>query len=109
MRKVGLLHRGLLVGLVVTCVAAACGDSSEPKEQSGLPAQTQSATTTEPQPQIGGALIFSDYAAAVGLDPLVGGTGAGMAMAAVYDTLMRYNAKSLTYEPQTAESLTPNT
>ena len=56
-------------------------------------------------------LSFAAYSQIAGLDPLVAlgnGTSGAIQMAAVYDTLMRYDLESKTYKPQLAESLTGN-
>jgi peptide/nickel transport system substrate-binding protein len=52
------------------------------------------------------------YSRDTGLDPAKlagGGTVGGNELAAIYDTIMRYNDVNGKYEPRTAESLTPNT
>lgn len=61
------------------------------------------------EPQQGGTLTIADFGEPRVLNPAVtyanGATG-GSAMAAVYDTLMRYDFTTGTFEPQLAESLT---
>lgn len=60
------------------------------------------------EPVEGGTLTVADYSEARSLDPTTtipnGATG-GNALAAVYDTLMRYDRESDTFVPQLAESL----
>ena len=60
-------------------------------------------------PQSGGTLTIADFGEPRVLNPAVtyanGATG-GSAMAAVYDTLMRYDFSTGSFEPQLAESLT---
>jgi peptide/nickel transport system substrate-binding protein len=54
---------------------------------------------------------MATWSATKSLDPTgVAGTGnsGGAELAALYDTLMRYNPDTGQYEPETAESLTPN-
>src|SRR5690242_9600218 len=59
----------------------------------------------------GGTITMAAWSATKSLDPTGdAGTGnsGGAEVAALYDTLMRYNPDTGKYEPQTAESLTPN-
>jgi peptide/nickel transport system substrate-binding protein len=95
-------------------VAAACGDSGEASggtTTAGGSTNTAQATTTTLQPQSGGTLSFAAYSQIAGLDPLVGlgsGTSGAIQMAAVYDTLARYDADTKKYTPSLADSFTPN-
>lgn len=60
------------------------------------------------EPVQGGTLTVAEYAEAVSLNPVqtyaTGPTGLNV-MAAIYDTLMRYDVESQTFEPRLAESL----
>jgi peptide/nickel transport system substrate-binding protein len=97
----------------IAVLAAACGDSGsggEASTTSGGTSATPAPTTTK-TPQQGGTLVFGEYSQPVGLDPIVPpgqGTTGGIEMAAIYDTLMRWNADTGQYEPRLAESLTNN-
>ena len=104
--------RILAVPVALAIVISACGDSSESSDggDSGG-ASTTAAPSTTLQPQTGGTLDFAAYSQIAGLDPLVAlgnGTSGAIQMAAVYDTLMRYDLDSKTYKPQLADSLTGN-
>jgi peptide/nickel transport system substrate-binding protein len=62
-------------------------------------------------PQDGGTVTMATWAETQSLDPRVAaatGNGGGAELAALYDTIMRYDPESGEFEPQTAESLTPN-
>ena len=104
--------RIVAVPIALVIVAAACGDSGESSGSDNTTnVSTTAAATTTLQPQVGGTLTFAAYSQIAGLDPLVAlgnGTSGAIQMAAVYDTLMRYDVASKTYKPQMAESLTGN-
>jgi peptide/nickel transport system substrate-binding protein len=88
-------------------VAAACGDDGD--EGRGEPAPGTAAPTTTSQPKVGGTLTFAAFSAIRGLDPIVAlghGTSGGIQMAAVYDTIVRWNADTRKYENRTADSVT---
>lgn len=62
----------------------------------------------EVEPVDGGTLTIADYAEARTLDPtstIPNGATGGNALAAIYDTLMRYDQESDSFEPHLAESL----
>ncbi|MEO8691971.1 MAG: ABC transporter substrate-binding protein [Acidimicrobiales bacterium] len=104
--------RILAVPVALTIILAACGDSGESSDgnDSGG-ASTTAAPSTTLQPQTGGTLTFAAYSNIAGLDPIVAlgnGTSGAIQMAAVYDTLMRYDITSKTYKPQLAESIAGN-
>jgi peptide/nickel transport system substrate-binding protein len=88
----------------LSIVAAACGDDSGDGAQ---------ATTTQAakEPKSGGTLSIGTFSETAGLDPIVS-TGSGVTgyieLAAIYDTILRYNAATGKYEPNTAESVTNN-
>ncbi|MBM4468081.1 ABC transporter substrate-binding protein [Prescottella equi] len=59
----------------------------------------------------GGMLSYATYNAVSSLDPADrqdGGATGGTEMAAIYDVLMRYDTATKEYQPQLAQSLTPN-
>jgi peptide/nickel transport system substrate-binding protein len=65
----------------------------------------------QPGPATGGVLTMATWSATVSLDPVgTAGTGnsGGHELSALYDTIMRWNPDTGGFEPQTAESLTPN-
>jgi peptide/nickel transport system substrate-binding protein len=108
--------RGAATFLAFGLVAMACGDdnsesSDTTQSTSGASAVTAAPTTTV-VPQKGGSITISTgLAAQVGLDPAVAvatGCCGGSEMAAIYDTLVRYNAATAKFEPRTAQSLEPN-
>ena len=87
----GASARVAVAGLLLATVAA-CGDDNETNET-------------------GGTITMATWSATQSLDPVqVAGTGnsGGAELAALYDTIMRYDPASGAFEPQTAESLTPN-
>jgi peptide/nickel transport system substrate-binding protein len=98
--------------LALALAAAACGDDGESTDGGDTGgASTSAGPTTTLQPQAGGTLTFAAYSHIQGLDPLVAlgnGTSGAIQMAAVYDTLMRYNIETKQYTPHLAESLTGN-
>ncbi|MEO8695169.1 MAG: ABC transporter substrate-binding protein [Acidimicrobiales bacterium] len=92
-------------------LAVACSDSSEKAGSDTTGPTTASPTTTAKAPQVGGTLVFGAFLQPLGLDPIVaigGGNIGGTEMAAIYDTLIRFDTTTAKYEPQTAESLAPN-
>jgi peptide/nickel transport system substrate-binding protein len=102
-------RRGGVLGVVLLAacmLAASCGGNSG--KTKGVDSASTSATAS---PQAGGTLTFAEYQTISGLDPLVslgsGFTG-GIEMAAVYDTLVRYDPATKKYVPRIAESVTPN-
>jgi peptide/nickel transport system substrate-binding protein len=101
----------LAIGVVVVAgLLAACGNSGGDKG-SGSDSAVASTTTTSLVPKRGGSLTFGVFSQTVSLDPAVstgGGTTGADELAALYDTLMRYNDDTGMYEPQTAQSLTSN-
>ena len=104
-------QRVLVTAVLVTLglLATACSDSSE----DGFPTGSTNASpeTTAKAPQVGGTLVYSSFLQPGGLDPIVavgGGNIGGSEMAAIYDTLLRFDTATGKYEPQTAESLAPN-
>jgi len=91
-------------------VATACGDDNGGggESQTTTPATSAGPTTTK-APVSGGTLIFGNFSEPASLDNVVStgsGTTGGTEMAAVYDTLMRYDPETGKYEGRTAESVT---
>lgn len=87
----GASTRAAAAGLLLVTLAA-CGDDADSGDT-------------------GGTITMATWSATKSLDPTqVAGTGnsGGAELAALYDTIMRYDWDSGTFEPQTAESLTAN-
>ncbi|MFV2107122.1 ABC transporter substrate-binding protein [Micromonospora sp. LOL_015] len=87
----GATARVAVAGLLLATVTA-CGDDNETNET-------------------GGTITMATWSATQSLDPVqVAGTGnsGGAELAALYDTIMRYDPASGAFEPQTADSLTPS-
>lgn len=90
------------------------GATTAPTEDGGHEAP---GTTTGDGPdactaeRAGGTLTIGVFSLTKGLDPTVStgsGTTGGSELAAIYDTLMRWNAETGEYEPRLAESLEPD-
>ncbi|HEV8296690.1 MAG TPA: ABC transporter substrate-binding protein [Acidimicrobiales bacterium] len=99
-----------MVLLAAALVAAACGDDDGSAPASSGSGSTGGSTTTL-APQTGGVLAFGEFSEPVGLDPIVStghGTTGAIEMAAVYDTIVRYNHTTKKYENRTADTVTPN-
>ncbi len=102
--------------LVVAALAtAACGDDGG--SAGGEPAGANDSSTgstassTTATPKAGGTLSFGVWSETNSLDPIVStgdGVTGGIEMAAIYDTVMRWNPTTTQYEPRTAQSLTPD-
>jgi peptide/nickel transport system substrate-binding protein len=89
--------------------ATACGDDGDggSESQSTTPGATAGPTTTK-APVSGGTLTFGNFSEPASLDNVVStgsGTTGGTEMAAIYDTLMRYDPDTGKYENRTAESV----
>jgi peptide/nickel transport system substrate-binding protein len=103
----------LVLVTVVSLAASACGDSGGDESEGAAPSTTGAAatTTTTLAPKTGGSITMGMYSETAGLDPVVsngGGTTGNTELMAIYDTIMRYDTTTGKYEPQTAESLSPN-
>ena len=103
-------RRALAFLAAMAIVATACGDDGggSDESQTTTPATSAGPTTTK-APVSGGTLVFGNFSEAARLDNLVStgsGTTGGTEMAAVYDTLMRYDPETGKYEGRTAESVT---
>jgi peptide/nickel transport system substrate-binding protein len=100
--------RLLVACMLIALVASACGDSGGSESGSGA---TAAGSTTTGAPQSGGILNFGEFSEPAGLDPIVSlghGTTGAIEMAAVYDTILRYDVPSKQYVNVTAESLDHN-
>lgn len=101
------------VGAVLACGLFAVGcsgdDTTEPDVDSTTTSVTpELAVEADAGPRPGGTLTMASFAMATGLDPVVapgGGATAGTEMAAIYDTLVRWNPESRSYEPRTAAAV----
>jgi peptide/nickel transport system substrate-binding protein len=96
----------LLAALAALAVlAAACGDD---KGGGGGAATTSAPAKT---PVAGGTITFGTFSETAGLDPIVSsgnGVTGYIEMAAIYDTIVRYNVETGKYENNTAESVNSN-
>jgi peptide/nickel transport system substrate-binding protein len=105
-------RRFIALSIAVGLVAVACGDDDSEGGAGPVDGATNtSAPATTVVPQAGGTLTIATYQETMGLDPLVstgGGITGGTEMAAIYDTLTRYNTETNKIEMRTAESVTPN-
>src|SRR5687768_16467551 len=95
--------------VISSLIAAACGDDKSDDANTGNGTSVSSTTgvTTTKAPQSGGILSFAEFSEPISLDPIVAagnGSSGAIEMAAVYDTLLRYDPQSGKYEPRTAES-----
>jgi peptide/nickel transport system substrate-binding protein len=107
MRRTRRFARVVALFLTATLVASACGDDGGSEGS----ATTAAPSTTEAKPVKGGTITIGQFSEPLGIDPAVlggGGTVGGNEMAAIYDTLMRYDPDTQKYEPHTAESFIPN-
>ena len=97
--------------VVVLVVLVAAGCSSSGGNKGGGTAAGATTSTLNKPPQTGGTISFGTFSETAGLDPIVS-TGNGVTgfieMAAIYDTIVRYNVKTGKYENNTAASVTNN-
>jgi peptide/nickel transport system substrate-binding protein len=111
-RVASLAAATALVGLVA--IAGGCsGADSLADPTTTAPATTAAATTSvaDDSPREGGAVTMAVFTVPTGLDPIVapgGGAAGGSEMAAIYDTLVRWNPEASAYEPRTAAAVEPN-
>jgi peptide/nickel transport system substrate-binding protein len=88
-------------------VVTACGDDGGGGASPGTSSAgiASPSTTTAGTPDKGGSLVVAEFSAMSGLDPAMisNGSGAlgGTALAAIYDTLVRFNPDTKKYEPGT--------
>lgn len=102
------LQKGLALIAALAIVAAGCGDDGD---DSTSPGQSSTVTAEAGEPKRGGTVTFAVFSAGPGLDPATqpgSGTVGGIELAAIYDTLVRYDRETQSYEMGTAESLEAN-
>src|SRR5438552_1868957 len=106
---------GRLIAAFVTLaiLVSACGDSKGNATQLGPSTTGAATTTTTLAPKKGGTLTFGTYSELSEFDPAAtargnGGVVGGIELAAIYDTIMRYNPETHLYETRMAQTLTPN-
>lgn len=103
------LATAVVGGLLLTgCASTTDGSTSGPSTYSQAP-QIIGDQPDGGTPVTGGTLHFASAAPVATLDPITGspsGLLGGTEMAAIYDTLMRWDPTTASYEPQLAESLT---
>jgi peptide/nickel transport system substrate-binding protein len=105
------MRRLFAVLLCAALFAAACGDDGGGNEGNAGGGSSTSVARSEGEPVRGGTLTMGMFAQSAGLDPVIqSGTGVagGIELAALYDTLMRYDPETGAYEPRLAQSLEPN-
>ena len=107
-------HKYRLTALTIALAlfAAACGDDGDGGAATTTAgSNAPQASSTSLAPQSGGTLTVATYQETMGLDPIVstgGGITGGTEMAAIYDTLTRFNTETNKIEMRTAESVTGN-
>jgi peptide/nickel transport system substrate-binding protein len=99
--------------LLFALLAASCSDDGAiSAPTSTVPTTTAGpVTTVDDGPRDGGTLEMAVFAVPSGLDPIVaagGGATGGSEMAAIYDTLVRWNPETGAFEPRTAAAVEPN-
>jgi peptide/nickel transport system substrate-binding protein len=97
--------------LTMALAAAGCGDDGGSGGEGDADADTTTSavSSTTLTPQDGGIMSFVEFSEPASLDPIVttgNGTTGATEMAAVYDTLLRYDPDTGKYEPRTAASVT---
>lgn len=117
------LLKGCAAAMAVALFIAGCSEDDKtdsatlPTSASSTSAESGSSSSSSSTqsssegvvPQAGGAITFATWSPTKALDPTgVAGTGnsGGNELAAIYDTIMRFDAESGDYVPVTAESLT---
>ncbi|HEX7097145.1 MAG TPA: ABC transporter substrate-binding protein, partial [Acidimicrobiales bacterium] len=116
MRTRRAIVRLLVAAFVWALVASGCSSGGDEPSTGGDVTTTSLAprATSEPEdagPRAGGTLTMATFLAATALDPVVapgGGAASGTEMAAIYDTLVRWNPTTGTYEPRTALAVEPS-
>ncbi len=103
---------------VALLVATACSSASGQRANQSTPASSApssgSATSaTAGTPVSGGSITVGQFSALSGFDPALNpaaghGAAGGIELAALYDTLMRWNPDTRKVEPRTAASMLPN-
>lgn len=109
--------RSAVAVLAAVALVAGCGSSSddESDQEPGAKQRTYEegmiGKDSGGDPVQGGTLSFAAFSEPAALDPgvtIAAGSTGGVEMAAVYDTLMRYDTTKQEFVPQMAESLEPN-
>jgi peptide/nickel transport system substrate-binding protein len=112
MQRPNIAVRTTAVALALLLPLAACSSSKKTNSSATTGTPTAgSAASTAGTPQVGGVITVGEFSAPSGLDPVKlagGGTVGGMELAAIYDTIMRYNPTTKQYDPRTAQSFLPN-
>ncbi len=105
---------GLVAGALLISGCASSSDSDDKKSENKKAAENSSLvsgmvnTDDTGSPVKGGTLVVGEYGEARSMDPTktyTSGSVGGSALAAVYDTLVRYDWTSHKWTPQLAESL----
>jgi peptide/nickel transport system substrate-binding protein len=110
-RSVRVISVVALFGLI----AGACGDDGD-EAASGTDDETEDAGGAADdgectEDRVGGSIslgMFGDLAAFDPVSAAAAGTSGGVELAAVFDTLMRWNPETGEHDPRVAESLEPN-
>src|SRR5689334_10823979 len=112
MKKRTTWARTVALLMALGLVAAACGDDggSSSDDASGSTGSTagtgSSGATTTLTPQKGGTITVSMFSETRGLDPAASsgsGTAGGTELSAIYDTVVRWNPDTRSYDMRTAE------
>jgi peptide/nickel transport system substrate-binding protein len=106
----------LAVVVAVTTFAAACGgggddDGGGESGNGGDDDAAASGADECTEDRAGGEITVGTFGTLAGFDPVMApasGTGGGLELAAVFDTLVRWDPETSEHEPWVAESLEPN-
>ena len=103
----------LTVVVVVLMLVAACTSNKASNASAGKTSTSPASAigSASGAPQVGGVITVGEFSAPSGLDPAKlagGGTVGGIELAAIYDTIVRYNPSTKKYDPRTAQSFVPN-
>lgn len=102
-------YAALAVIILLSLFSASCGDDGGGGAEPG--GDASNGEQGDQIPQSGGEITFGEFSEVVSLDPVrvqgQGSTGS-TTVAAIYDTLVRYNPDTRKFEGRTAESFTPN-
>ncbi len=113
MKKRTTWARTVALLLTLGLAAAACGDDGGSSDAAiGSTGSTGgSASTAALTPQKGGSITVSMFSETRGLDPAASsgsGTAGGTELSQIYDTLVRWNPDTRSYDMRTAASVTSN-
>lgn len=109
----------LVLALAMVTALAACGDDGGSGDGGGDGAGSGAGGDGEAaaggdectEERVGGDITVGTFGTLAGFDPVMApasGTGGGLELAAVFDTLMRWDPETSEYEPWVAESLEPD-